>query len=239
MILCLDCGNTRIKWGLRSDANPDGAWLAQGAVSTREPTELVAALSPYDAPELAVACNVAGAVVKDAIDAALSFPVLWNGAQPEQCGVRNGYEVPQQLGADRWAALIGARALHDGPCLVVSAGTATTVDVLDADGQFRGGLILPGLDLMRAALAGNTAQLPADSGAFIDLPRKTVDAITSGAINATLGAIERMFRQLIGDQALCLLTGGAAPLLLPHLPLPVRHEPLLVLEGLACVAGSR
>jgi type III pantothenate kinase len=238
VILCLDCGNTRIKWGLRTAANPDGVWLATGAVSTREPAELLAALAPYDAPSKAVACNVAGEAVKGVIDAALPYPVRWNAAQPEQCGVRNGYEAPQQLGADRWAALIGARALHGDPCLVVSAGTATTVDVLDADGQFRGGLILPGLDLMRAALAGNTAQLPADSGVFADLPRKTVDAIASGAINATLGAIERMFRQLRDERAICLLTGGAAPRLLPHLSLPVRHEPLLVLEGLARVAGS-
>lgn len=235
MILCLDCGNTRIKWGLCAH----GDWLAHGAVATRTPADLLDALAAYGEPVQIVACNVAGADVKVVLEAAFSMPIQWNAAQPEQCGVRNGYEVPLQLGADRWAALIGARNLHEGPCLVVSAGTATTVDVLDADGQFRGGLILPGLDLMRAALAGNTAQLPADSGVFADLPRKTVDAIASGAINATLGAIERMFRQLKGEGATCLLTGGAAPRLLPHLPLPVRHEPLLVLEGLACVASSR
>lgn len=233
MILCLDCGNTRIKWALRAH----GGWIAQGAVPTQVPAQLMDALAAYDEPVQIVASNVAGADVKAALDGALPIPIQWNVAQAEQCGVRNGYEVPQQLGADRWAALIGARALHRGPCLVVSAGTATTVDVLDAAGNFQGGLILPGLDLMRTALAGNTAQLPADAGVFVDLPRKTVDAIASGALNATLGAIERMFRPLAAD-GLCLLTGGAATRLLPHLSLPVRHEPLLVLEGLAQVAGN-
>lgn len=233
MILCLDCGNTRIKWALRAHVG----WIAQGAVPTQVPAQLMDDLAAYDEPVQIVASNVAGAAVKAALDGALPIPIQWNVAQAEQCGVRNGYEVPQQLGADRWAALIGARALHRGPCLVVSAGTATTVDVLDAAGNFQGGLILPGLDLMRTALAGNTAQLPADAGVFVELPRKTVDAVASGALNATLGAIERMFRPLATD-GLCLLTGGAATRLLPHLSLPVRHEPLLVLEGLAQVAGN-
>jgi hypothetical protein len=89
----------------------------------------------------------------------------WAKSQSAQHGVRNLYErPPEQLGADRWAALIGARALLGSTCLVVCAGTATTIDRLDASGLFRGGLILPGYDLMRAALAANTAQLPLAEG---------------------------------------------------------------------------
>ena len=71
-------------------------------------------------------------------------------AEVERCGVRNLYERPEQLGPDRWAALIAARALHSsGPALVVNAGTATTVDMLSGDGRFLGGSILPGVELMR------------------------------------------------------------------------------------------
>jgi type III pantothenate kinase len=153
--------------------------------------------------------------------------------------VRNGYDRPEQLGADRWAALIGARQLHAGACLVVGAGTATTVDLLTADGVFRGGLILPGLALMRSSLAGAAAQLAEASGRHSDSPRNTDDAIVSGAIEATAGAIERMYRRIAGQPSpTCLLTGGAAGELEAHLHLPLRRVDDLVLQGLLLVADE-
>lgn len=237
LILCLDCGNTRIKWGLHQE----GQWLAQGAVTTASP------LSLGDVPELRsahpdriIVCNVAGSEVEAIVASLFKQTVTWNVACPDQGGVHNDYEVPDRLGADRWAALIGARALHSGPCLVVTAGTATTIDLLDAAGHFRGGLILPGLDLMHAALSGNTAQLPLAQGEYREVPRNTADAIASGALHATLGAVERMYATLAAlstAQPLCLLSGGAAHRLQAHLTLPARAEPLLILEGLARVAA--
>ncbi len=110
--------------------------------------------------------------------------------------MRNLYENPERLGADRWAALIGARALHPHACVVVTAGTATTVDLLSAAGDFLGGLILPGVELMQQALARGTAQLPLADGRFALQPRRTVDAIRSGCLQAQAGAVERMFRQI-------------------------------------------
>jgi type III pantothenate kinase len=225
--LCLDFGNSRVKWGLRT---ADG-WSAQGALTLAELDGL-----SIDAQRI-VACNVAGTPGAEAahrLAARLAAPLAWLRAEPAGAGVTNGYANPGQLGADRWAALIGARALHGGPCLVVMSGTATTVDVLDAAGHFRGGLILPGLDLMRTALAQNTAGLPLACGKLRDLPDNTDDAIASGCLMATLGAIERMFRPLADEPgALCLLSGGAADVLAPHLSLPLRRIDQLVLEGLA------
>jgi type III pantothenate kinase len=143
------------------------------------------------------------------------------------------------LGADRWAALIGARALHHGDCLVVLCGTATTIDLLTADGHFQGGLILPGLAMMRDALASGTADLPAAPGRFAELPRNTFDAIASGAVQATVGAIERMFRQLdAARDPLCLISGGAAGAVPPRLTFAHRAVDSLVLEGLARYATS-
>jgi len=101
------------------------------------------------------------------------------------------------------------------------AGTATTIDALNANGLFRGGLILPGLSLMRAALARNTADLPHAAGHYRPHPTNTDDAIVSGAIHATLGAIERM-RSTLDEDALCLLSGGAAAELAPHFGVPHR-----------------
>jgi len=235
-LLCVDCGNTRIKWGLRAG---DG-WRAQGALPLAEAQALDELLP--ERPARIVACNVAGAEVAQAIVLAadrLHAPLAWAHAHARQCGVTNGYEQPTQLGADRWAALVGAWHLHRGACLVVGCGTATTIDALDAGGVFLGGLILPGLALMRAALAKNTAGLPHATGRYRDLPGNTDDAIVSGCLQATLGAVERMFVHVAATPgATCLLTGGAADDLDARLELPRRRIDNLVLEGLARIAAD-
>jgi type III pantothenate kinase len=239
MILCLDAGNTRLKWGLR-----DGSlWAAQGALEHAHCAQL-AALLPAS-PRRILACNVAGADVAqriEALAATLAIPLEWFRSSAACCGVKNGYDRPERLGADRWAALVGAHALHAGPALVVMAGTATTVDVLAADGSFRGGLILPGLDLMRAALARHTAGLPEARGVYRDIPTNTDDAIVGGALHATLGAIERMARRSYDIAAAAdfavVLSGGAADALAPYIDAPLLCVAHLVLEGLAVAATA-
>ncbi len=229
MLLCLDAGNTRLKYGLH-----DGdEWRARGALDHADSDTLERQLPAR--PERIVACNVAGETARqriEALAAKLRIPLDWLSSSPIACGVSNGYDRPQQLGADRWAALIGARALHGDACVVVMAGTATTVDMLDARGHFLGGMILPGLALMRSALASNTADLPHASGHFRALATNTDDAIVSGVLHATLGAIERV-RATRPPGLTCLLSGGAAVELAPHVTPPIRVVDNLVLEGLA------
>ena len=241
MLVAIDAGNTRIKWGVR-----DGAvWRAQGAFPTADRDQLPDIVSAADWPVgvPVFACNVAGVEVEQSIATALSdrFPApLWLRPSAEAGGVRNRYEQVERLGADRWAALIGARGRLSSACLVVCAGTATTVDWLDASGTFRGGLILPGVDLMRASLARNTAQLPLADGNFRCEPRNTSDAIVSGCLHAQIGAIERMFAKLAGEPgAICLLTGGAAQGLVPLLNIPFKLTENLILDGLARFCASQ
>jgi type III pantothenate kinase len=161
-------------------------------------------------------------------------------AKAEQCGVRNGYAQPQRLGSDRWAALIAA--WHDvrGACLVVNCGTATTVDALSIEGEFLGGLILPGLDMMLRSLATGTAQLDETQGSLKDFPLNTADAIYSGAISATLGAIERQFLLLRSREvrARCVLSGGASAKVMLHLSMQFDHVDNLVLRGLQIIGES-
>ncbi len=239
IIVALDAGNTRIKWGVHDGS----AWIAQGALPTADSHQLAQTVGHWPAGASVIACNVAGKSVAQAILAALEGRFAaprWVEASASAGGVINSYDEPQRLGADRWAALIGARARHAGACIVVGMGTATTIDRLDADGVFRGGLILPGFDLMRDALSRNTAQLPFAAGKYSLTPRNTCDAIASGCLHAQLGAIERMFAQIAGEAgALCLLTGGAAHHVLPHLALPVQCVDSLVLDGLVCLGASR
>lgn len=240
-MIAIDAGNTRIKWGVHDGCE----WVAHGAFPTSDVARLreLSEAAGWPIKSQVVACNVAG----DAVEQAIATELMPRFSQPhwlrpsaDACGVHNRYEQVERLGADRWAALIGARGQVAMACLVVCAGTATTVDWLDADGIFRGGLILPGVDLMRASLARNTAQLPLGDGAFRAEPRNTLDAIASGCLHAQLGAIERMFAPLASEPgALCLLTGGAAPHLAPHLNIPFRLSDNLILDGLARFGASQ
>jgi type III pantothenate kinase len=149
--------------------------------------------------------------------------------------MRNRYSRPQQLGCDRWAALIAAWQQIGGACLVVVCGTATTIDALSDSGEFLGGLILPGVALMQQSLTTATAQLNAVDGEYADFPRNTADALLSGAIQASCGAIQRQYA-LLNTTSPVLLSGGAAHLLLPQLQLPVKMVDNLVLHGLLLIA---
>ena len=234
MILCIDSGNSRIKWGLHAG----GVWRENGAIDHADVAQLAVLPQRLPMPARAMLSNVAGEDAGKAIRQALApwLAVLQEVESTDAAGgVINLYENPARLGVDRWCALIGARALTSAPCVVVMAGTATTVDTLAGDGRFLGGLILPGLDLMRRALARDTAALPLAAGSYSTHPRCTDDAIISGCIEAQAGAIERACARL-DRGALCLLSGGAASTIGEYLKVPHRLIANLVLEGLLRLA---
>ncbi|HLW05604.1 MAG TPA: type III pantothenate kinase [Azoarcus sp.] len=234
--LLIDAGNTRIKWAVTHGTQ----WRAHGTFNHDEAAQLNDVVQQHR-PQRMFGANVAGEDIAAAIAAAIA-PLSPDWLVPTRtlCGVKNSYDEPTQLGADRWAALIGARSLHRGSCIVVSAGTATTIDQLDDGGRFHGGLILPGEFLMRHALARDTACLPLADGEAADLPRNTESAIVTGCLFAQVGAIERMFHRIASEpNALCLLAGGAAARLEPLLTIPCRREDQLVLHGLVHVARNR
>lgn len=114
--------------------------------------------------------------------AAIGQRVVWIESTAAACGVKNNYEDPSRLGTDRWAALVAAWQRQLAPCLVVSAGTALTVDQLDERGYFLGGAIVAGYHAMLGGLAGNTAALSVDAGDWIERPRNTRDALATGAL---------------------------------------------------------
>lgn len=237
-LLAIDAGNTRIKWGVFED----DAWLQQGWVETRSAQSLVGDFAGIAGLTHVVAANVAGEGVRAALDTAVQRHGLapaWVTARSEQCGVRSSYAVPAQLGADRWAALIGARSLYSCACLVVNVGTTMTADALSADGVFLGGCILPGMALMQDALARSTARLERTAGRFLFFPDNTADAIASGCLNALAGAAERMAAYMAragGREVLTVLAGGGADALAPQLTGRVERAENLVLEGLARIA---
>ena len=236
-MLLIDVGNTRIKWGMHGGEG----WLKQGWIETARAADLTGALAGLPPPRAVVISNVAGESMQRQLVSILppSPAPRWIKSESAQCGVRNSYADPAQLGCDRWAALIGARQFGGGPAVVVNAGTALTVDALTDDGVFVGGIIVPGAELMRAALVGNTAALGLQPGEFSFFPNSTGDAIASGTIDALCGAIERIaeFLETTGQpQPACVLSGGGAQLLAPHLNLEVKVVDNLVLAGLLAIA---
>jgi type III pantothenate kinase len=248
VILAIDAGNSRVKWGwAEADAAGGTRWSSIATVSLIEFAASSDHINPFsvthEAPERIIISNVAGEGAHQLLvnwTSIFDTEPLWLHAEAERCGVRNGYERPEALGPDRWAALVAARALHNGPSLVVNAGTATTVDMLSADGSFLGGAILPGVELMRFVLHEHTGRLPIQEGAYRDAPRNTVDAIETGCRHAQAGAVERMYR-VFRERAgapLCIVAGGAGRHLVDQLAMPRRYVENLVLDGLVRIALS-
>ena len=238
-MLLIDAGNSCVKWVLAER----GAWLQQGTLENVYAEKLPSLFSELPAPRRILASNVAGEMMAQPLRAACG---LWPNsafefiaAQAEQCGVRNLYEHAAQLGSDRWASLIAAWHLQHAPCLVVNCGTATTVDALSGEGEFLGGLILPGMQMMQHALTAGTAQLTKDAGVWCEFPRTTANATFTGAIRATVGAIRLQFEALSArGAARCLISGGAASLVEPHLKLPLARVDNMVLRGLEIIGRT-
>lgn len=232
-MLLLDIGNSRCKWA-RVES---GAWLRQGVLENEELERLPTVIGDLPAHTRVVVSNVAGervaATLREQLSALQCEPTFIR-AEAERCGVRNGYREPQRLGSDRWAALIAAHHRVTGACLVVNCGTATTVDALTAQGEFLGGLILPGLSLMSSSLSANTAHLTNRKGELRDFPCATADAMLSGAVRATQGAILHQFAllQQRESRVRCVLSGGASSMVMQGLSIPCEHDAHLVLHGL-------
>jgi type III pantothenate kinase len=225
--------------------------LAQGAVFLETIDSLAEtdwkALPP---PSSMLGCVVAGEGVKRRVEEQLEIWDLeprWVVSSREACGVSNGYDHPNRLGVDRWVAMIGARhrVLAQGgprPVLVVMVGTAVTVDALDAQGHFLGGLILPGFGLMLRALEMGTAGLKAPTGEAVDFPTNTSDALMSGGADALAGAVERMYGKLrsrTGQEPALVMSGGAAVKLAPITSLRFETVDTLIFDGLLQLQAHR
>lgn len=235
----LDVGNSRIKVALlgsdatrgevRVVAHDDPAWLPNLLQALGQPR-------PGDSAWIA---SVAPSALTDAMLAALGdagFGVVRVATQASLGRLRIAYAQPDRLGVDRFLGLLAASERDDGPWLLVSAGSALTIDLLAADGRHNGGLIAPMPDDMRGALSRRFAQLDVSSGRVADFADDTADAIASGAHGAVAGLVERSLRKArekLGREVNLLVSGGAASLL-DDVDAPRKTAaPWLVLDGLA------
>ncbi len=238
MILLLDLGNTRMKWCLWNgqSTSPVQACQHEEAVS-----QLGLFLQAHPLPIRALGCTVTEAAHGEAIGAmlaALGIPLYWQKPRANCLGMRTTYNI-NSLGADRWLSLLAAWQKRAGDVLVINAGTALTVDALTDAGDYLGGTISPGWQLMRQALATGTARLGRPDGQYAHFPDNTADAIHTGILAALRGPIEQLARKLAATQGQidgCFLSGGDAELIHPILNITSWPVDNLVLEGLAALA---
>ena len=234
-VVLLDAGNTSLKWAVVED----GHWHATGRSDYGDWSALTPQLTAgADCFIASVASTAHEQKIAKLLQVADITPT-WLTAEASFGEVKNTYLNPHQLGVDRWMALIAARRRTGEAVLVVSAGTAMTVDALSAAGVFLGGVIVPGIRLMRQALQQGTARVEDTGGDWQAFPRTTADAVYSGIVAALCGAIVQQHARLAeaaGMAPRCLVTGGDAEQVLSHLKVPAEHVPSLVLEGIDCVA---
>jgi type III pantothenate kinase len=246
VILLLDIGNSRVKWGILADGQDITAVDSRSHRShgIREIAE--ACWRSTLSPTRVIASNVAGSDVaielQDWVQATWRLEVEFLVAGAEAYGVVNAYSMPSSLGPDRWAALLGAARHPHGPLCVVDCGTALTIDALSAANVHLGGLIVPGLRLMRESLVAGTAGIRRTWGAEASLlARDTGSAVAAGALYAIVALIDRVAADLnaeFSEAVTVLVTGGDATLVIPLLTGKVEYEADLVLQGLAVVAES-
>lgn len=229
--LLIDAGNTRLKWV----AVVDGQWQIPGGSEYSDLSTLSQVLSAGFKCTIASVARTEHENQIKALLAKFEIEPRWLTADAQCLDVKNTYANPKLLGVDRWMGLIAARQHSQAATLVVSLGTAMTVDALSADGVFLGGLIVPGRGMMQQSLQQGTAHVGEVAGVWQAFPQSTADAVQSGIIASMCGAIRLQYVRLAehsGCEPRCLLTGGDAAMLLPHLDLTAEHAPFLVLEGI-------
>jgi len=249
--LALDIGNTRLKWALYESPHPDAKLLQQGAEFLENIDKLAeGSWRQFAAPTRVLGCCVAADAVRRRVEEQMEnwdISPQWVVSSETEAGLFNGYDHPARLGADRWVAMIGAyhRMLSQGepkPMVVVMVGTAVTVEGVDANGKFLGGLILPGHGIMLRALESGTAGLHVPTGEVRHFPTNTSDALTSGGTYAIAGAVECMVQHVqahCGQEPMYYMTGGAGWKMAPSM---TRHFDLvdnLIFDGLLYIAQYR
>jgi type III pantothenate kinase len=243
VILLADVGNSRIKWAI----GEAGVLQQRGQASHHEGSWVDLLEDQWldlTRPTRVLIVSVAGLEVRAAltrwIRQAWGIEAEFVISTAVACGIRNSYAEPERMGADRWVAMIAAHALIGQDCYVVDCGTAVTVDALTADGRHLGGIIMPGMRLMRKALYRETRQIPPESGEARLFGQNTRDGVWGGVLYAVASAIDGITERMIARHGpgVRLLTGGDAETVLPFLENAYRWEPDLIFTGLRVIAGE-
>ncbi len=256
----IDAGNSRVKISI---LDPTSANAGSEQVHAFAPenlnalADLLAGL-PHP-PERALGVSVTSDAIRQELEMIMApCQVKWLTPGRQLLRLKNRYHNPAELGPDRWLGLLGilTRRPVDGPLMLVSFGTATTIDAIDGHETFLGGLILPGVSMMQSSLGAGTARLPIapmPGKVWPSFPQSTQAAIATGIVAAQTGAVIRQWQQVVehlGQAPLVFITGGARAAIIPELQarldsfsvdmgfgtIPLIECESPVLEGLRAVA---
>lgn len=249
MLLAIDIGNTNLTFGVFERAEQLHQWRA-ATKRSRTADEYTVLLARFFrlaglTPEQIDGCVISSVVpplTTECVKMARSY--LQTEPLVVGPGVRTGmrifYDNPAQLGTDRLIDAVGARELYGTPVIVIDFGTATTFNVVDGAGDYRGGAIAPGIGVAAEALINAAAQLPRIQLTFP--PRvtatSTVEAMQSGVLYGYLGLVEGMVRRLKdewGHDATVVATGGLANVVAEHTDAIDVVDQNLTLEGLRVI----
>lgn len=242
MNLLIDMGNTRLKWAVVQDGRLiAGRALVNSQLNRDELVDIWKIQAPPK--RLVIACVSATPLLELVLAVAVelwpNLEIIPVKSQAHAFGVCNAYQQPEKLGVDRWLALVAVRRHYQIPACIVDCGTAITVDLMDANGNHQGGLISPGLTLMRKSLAEGTEALQFHETDYVfGLANFTEAAIYSGTLSAAAGLIEHVLTRQ-PDTVQLILTGGDAGLIAQQLKCKLVIDTDLVLRGLAIAVESR
>jgi type III pantothenate kinase len=251
MLLAVDIGNTQTHLGVFDRGHLLHEWRA-ATEQRRSADELALLFGGFLATaELSFDEQITGVAISSVVPRAtqelrdmteryFGFPALV--VEP---GIKTGIAIltdnPREVGADRIANAVAARALFPGePTIVVDFGTAITVDAISEKGEYLGGAIAPGIDIAAAALFAATAQIQRVALVAPDtaIGKTTVTSVQSGVVFGTAaladGLVERVTKE-IGGYAQVVATGGLASVVVEQCSRLERVEPTLTLDGLRLI----
>ncbi|MBN1901573.1 type III pantothenate kinase [Candidatus Sumerlaeota bacterium] len=257
MLLTIDIGNTHIASGVFSDQNLISHWRISTDLKKTEDEYAVILSNLFSMDNLDLE-KVKGAIVESVVP-----HLTWNFKKTvnrlfhfdplvmthdTDIGLVNRYDNPQEVGMDRLANAVGGKAALGAPVIIVDFGTAITLDLVDRDGAYAGGIIMPGQEMSADSLFKRTSRLPRIS--LIRPPRvlgaSAVASMQSGLFYGTIGAVETLIRRIwdeAGYKTKVAVTGGGAVELVKEIPLVDLFDPYLTLRGLELIwlhnSGSR
>lgn len=247
--LLLDLGNSRLKWALVAEAtqtivaqnsldnatfNDEAFWqqLQQAATNIQISNVYLSAVGQLSlVQQLAAFCKIKLHCSLQQLHT--KSHIKLNATAPP---LINAYAEPTQLGIDRWLNMLAAYHEHQAAVMVVSFGTATTIDIVDASGQHLGGYILPGIQMMQTVLENATA----DENISVDKPTtddlnpasNTQNAAAKGVLLAQVASIEKIYQQHAAHKLQLVITGGGVKAIETLITLPYQLECDLVFKGM-------
>ena len=235
MYLLIDIGNTRIKWQQRDDKHIE----LTDSIIVEEFMDID--LSPIKSVKKIIISNVNHSIVTDKLKEILSkfkCPIIEVSSDTNEHLI-NDYEDTKSLGVDRWVSGLGAWKLYQRPLLIINAGTAITIDLIDIDKEnkahFKGGMILPGIAISLAILNNSTNLINTEIGKNYYPGLNTADAVTTGIFTSIQGAVNLVCKKLPPTLPI-LLTGGDAHLINEQVDSDwksrIKLEDDLIFEGL-------